>query len=192
MAAKENIDNLAEQLSKLAKLHADGALSDEEFKAFKAELIAKTKDFAAEQEPNPRAVGPETQIHDFAKQAQSSLTQLQGWSKNNPVLALGGALIVCVVIYFLFNGLGGTPDLRVETTGTNGIMITNTGKSPIEIRSALVNGREECMGAPEQLNPHSPHAGILRVNLVSSSGAIAYCYAGAPGSVEDWTKIPRT
>jgi hypothetical protein len=29
-----------EKLTKLAKLHADGALSDEEFKAIKAKLIA--------------------------------------------------------------------------------------------------------------------------------------------------------
>jgi hypothetical protein len=34
-------NNITEELTKLAKLHADGALSDEEFKALKAKLISE-------------------------------------------------------------------------------------------------------------------------------------------------------
>ncbi len=47
-------NNITEELTKLAKLHADGALSDEEFKALKARLLSQ------EFNPAQRAPPPQT------------------------------------------------------------------------------------------------------------------------------------
>ena len=40
MTSKPSTPDVAEALTKLAKLHADGAVSDEDFKALKAKIIA--------------------------------------------------------------------------------------------------------------------------------------------------------
>ena len=44
MNSEPKTPDLAEQLAKLAKLHADGALSDEDFKTLKATLISQISD----------------------------------------------------------------------------------------------------------------------------------------------------
>ena len=44
MNSEPKTPDIAEQLAKLAKLHVDGALSDEEFKTLKATLISQISD----------------------------------------------------------------------------------------------------------------------------------------------------
>ena len=45
MSAGPSTLDIAEQLSKLAKLHADGAISDDEFASLKAKLLASDDQF---------------------------------------------------------------------------------------------------------------------------------------------------
>jgi hypothetical protein len=75
-------------------------------------------------------------------------TAIVGWS----AIAVGLLVGFWMVRHADFSALS-TPELRVETTGTNGVMVTNIGTTPIEVRSVLVNGRPECTANPEQLNP---------------------------------------
>ena len=45
MISNSKKSDLSDQLAKLGKLHADGALSDEEFAALKAKLISEFKGY---------------------------------------------------------------------------------------------------------------------------------------------------
>jgi Short C-terminal domain len=109
------MDGVAEQLSKLAKLHADGVLTDDEFKALKKKLIVKS--VQAKHEPHSQPAGIENENNDFTN--QPLLAQLQEWSKTNPVLAWGGVLIVCVLGAFLIVSYNANRYSQTTTEQTN-------------------------------------------------------------------------
>jgi Short C-terminal domain len=155
MAAKANTDDLAEQLSKLAKMHADGVLTDDEFKALKKKLMEKSADFEGEKKPSTRPKEePQAQIASPSVNVQSLLKSDQETPWKNMIRGVVFVLIGAgILLYFFGSGGGisnlvniGTPDIRVtkQVSGTQeeSITITNIEQSPITIRSGSINGKE--------------------------------------------------
>lgn len=90
---------LLEQLSKLAKLHADGALSDEEFATLKAKVIFEKGSVDKEIRQGASVIKTPEYPPSLV------LPQTEG-EKKNRALALGGAILISgIVIWFLFAAL---------------------------------------------------------------------------------------
>jgi hypothetical protein len=155
--------DITDQLSKLAKLHADGVLSDDDFSTLKAKLIYG-HDQTSEQ-PSPAA-------YDLLRQSN---TRRSNWTVIGSAI---GLIVVISGLLFLFNSeeysvalfranLEGTlrrnwaalfdvgrerttateAELRVSVTpGALGsvLEISNGGRSAVEIRDVVINDRAEC------------------------------------------------
>lgn len=70
-------NNITEQLIKLAKLHADGALSDDEFKALKARLLSQ--EFKAQQTINPAQSAPPPQTAHVQEAMNKPISDWASW-----------------------------------------------------------------------------------------------------------------
>ena len=148
-------NDIAEQLSKLAKLHADGALSDDEFKALKAKLLSNVSGNNEEARDQPFAAADSSLSgHDQKSRKISNLVS----NAIYVLLGLGGlyAFVVLVVIpsglneefiksrlqalerhaHFDNNLVG--PNLKVQA-GLGQIAITNVDTKPVTIESININ-----------------------------------------------------
>jgi hypothetical protein len=78
---------LAEQLTKLATLHADGALTDEEFHAFKASLLASATN--SQISPYPQ--------DSLRQNKQTKTSGVEKLFKQSPIFAWGGVLLAIII-----------------------------------------------------------------------------------------------
>jgi hypothetical protein len=91
MKSKNTSDGLAEQLMKLSKLHADGALTDDEFKALKAKLIGSqstnenAKTTASDTAEQVQAGDAEVENSSFAERVEAAQKQSKEWSERQQV-----------------------------------------------------------------------------------------------------------
>ncbi len=89
--------DIAEELTKLAKLHTDGALSDEEFKAFKAKIICQPSDL---QEPASRQAPIATESSDDVL-----IRRIADYERISGILWIGIAIVQLISIYGAIAGI---------------------------------------------------------------------------------------
>ncbi len=122
MISKSNTPDLAEQVTKLAKLHADGSLSDEEFKALKAKLLEGDAQ-NSQSGSGPSGSFSRDKNNIGSGRTTSSLDQImsdsKSWIKRNPVATWGGtALIAVPIIAMIFSSGFSSDSVPVQNPAT--------------------------------------------------------------------------
>ncbi len=160
---------LTEQLRELAKLHADDALTDDEFKALKAKLIGGER-----KQPLP-AITRERSASGMRATWGSTVSRAVGQSVYVILLYTSVPVIILVAIFFIFTPSVGLfhnlpthdaigPDLNVQTTTATNLLglpvgvvkITNVGSKTVSIEDVVLNGRPECAYHEQQSVVYNP------------------------------------
>jgi hypothetical protein len=150
ISSSKQRDDIAESLAKLAKLHADGSLSDDEFKVLKAKLIAGAE-YSKMSSDSSDALYRENRLK---KSGKTGMGKIIVWE-----LCIVG-MIVGVFALFAFIPINnnsensakpysGSAPLEVTTissasTGVGSISVKNIGGAPITINDVTVNDRPDC------------------------------------------------
>ena len=159
---------IAEQLAKLAKLHADGALSEEEFKSLKAKVITEPWAISTGKSETSHEGGPsngrlKTEGPSLKMTPKAATSMIVGFA----VLLLG--TVAWIAIAYLQT----SPELRAEVITIQGLpalKITNTGSDDLKINDVQFNDRTDCQ--PELVAAFSIPV-EFSPQLVRSGAAIA-------------------
>lgn len=139
---------LTEQLAKLAKLHADGALSDEDFKALKAKLISRVSDKHTDARDRDFAlVGRMASERDQISASHVPIPAKMGGMKSFLIILsciVAGILLIRLLLMPMPAHLVGGPKITAQIDGVV-LSFINVDPTPITLQKVNVNNRPECL-----------------------------------------------
>lgn len=152
MNSKITSDGLAEQLTKLSKLHTEGVLSADEFKALKAKLIAgMNEDTGAKKKDTKNITDEVSRRIDNASQFIASTELVKKYNSDfstSKKIVYGGIGVIGIgVLWLVYFSSGGISDLKVESMNQDGmqfVSITNLAQASAELKNVIINNQAKC------------------------------------------------